>query len=614
MKKKGKKSASFWLCISLILCLFSGIGASMVQTNFGKVTIKDLRFETESGHQMSALLLKPDAATAENPAPAIICSHGWYNNREMQDLNYVEYARRGYVVLSIDMYGHGNSENIPAGDWWKPENNANGMYDAVKMMATLPYVDKDNIGVTGHSNGALASRTAVLLDNEAEEPLIDAALLVSNDAVYQDEEGNYFNMFRDRDAGIVACQYDEFFHRTYHEDGSHTAPRDFLKQATAQSFLHFGVDPEGLDKRSADTIYKENVNGSEVVRVIYNPNITHPWAHFSKRVVDSSVQFFEESLGAPNPIPGNSQIWQVKVLFNALGLVGFIMFVVSFAKVLLKTACFASLKAEEEVRPAPALTGREKTWFWLSSILGAVFSFVVYMFGFVVISMIFGGILPQSGPAFIGIWAALCGLFSLLMIWLGRKFTKAPSRTAENGVKIGAKKMGLTILLAVIVAISAYGLVFLADYFFKTDFRLWVVALKAFNVNMIPYILLYLPLFLLYYIPNSICINSYNYFEMGKKSWVNTCVNTIFNILPSVVMVAIMYGCFVISGYLPNEFVPFFGGSIIGIWLYPVIIILAVAAVVSRKLYRATKNPYLAGIIMAILVAIMSCTNTLTQI
>ena len=271
------------------------------------------------------------------------------------------------------------------------------------------------------------------------------------------------------------------------------------------------------------------------------------------------------------------------------------------------------MRAEEEVLPSPVLSGREKTWFWVSSILGAVFSFVVYMFGYSVIAKLVGGIAPQSGPAFIGIWAALCGVFSLFLLWVGRKFTKAPSRTEENGVKISAKKLGLTILLALIVAVSAYGLVFLADYLFKTDFRIWVVALKAFNANMIPYILLYLPLFLLYYIPNSICINSYNYFELGKKPWINTCVNAMFNILPSVVMVIIMYGCFFISGYLPNEFVPFFGGSIIGIWLYPVIVILAVAAVVSRKLYRATKNPYLAGIIMAVLVAIMSCTNTLTQ-
>ena len=178
-----------------------------------------------SGHQMSALLFVPDTATAENPAPTIICSHGWYNNREMQDLNYVEYARRGFVVLSIDMYGHGNSDDLPAGDWWKPENNANGMYDAVQMMAGLPFVDASRIGVTGHSNGALASRTAVLLDNEAETPLIAAALLVSNDAVYKNDEDQYYNMFRSRDAGIVACQYDEFFHRVKRQTAAAAPPR-----------------------------------------------------------------------------------------------------------------------------------------------------------------------------------------------------------------------------------------------------------------------------------------------------------------------------------------------------------------------------------------------------
>ena len=146
-----------------------------------------------------------------------------------------------------------SSDDLPAGDWWKPENNANGMYDAVQMMAGLPFVDASRIGVTGHSNGALASRTAVLLDNEAETPLIAAALLVSNDAVYKNDEDQYYNMFGSRDAGIVACQYDEFFHRVKQADGSRSAPRDYIHQATAQSFLHFGQDPTGLEARSSYT-------------------------------------------------------------------------------------------------------------------------------------------------------------------------------------------------------------------------------------------------------------------------------------------------------------------------------------------------------------------------
>ena len=124
----------------------------------------------------------------------------------------------------------------------------------------------------------------------------------------------------------------------------------------------------------------------------------------------------------------------------------------------------------------------------------------------------------------------------------------------------------------------------------------------------------HLPFFLVYYICNSISINCYSYFEMGKKPWVNTTVMAVFNALAPVVMVIVMYSCFFITGHLPSEFVPWFGGSIIGIWLYPIIVILPVAAVVSRILYKRTRNPYLAGILMALLVTTMSCTNTLTQL
>lgn len=608
-----KRTAVFWLCIALVICLVSAVGASFVQTNFGHVTIRDLRFETASGHTMSALLLVPDNATPETPAPAIVCSHGWYNNREMQDLNYVEYARRGFVVLSIDMYGHGNSENLPTGEWWNPENNANGMYDAVQMMAGLPFVDASRIGVTGHSNGALASRTAVLLDNEAAEPLIAAALLVSNDAVYTDEEGAYYNMFGSRDAGIVACQYDEFFHRVSLPDGSRSVCRDYIDQATAQSFLHFGQDPAGLEARSSYTMYTEQIDGEESIRVIYNPAITHPWAHFSKGVVTSSVEFFDAALDAPIKIDGANQIWQFKAFFNAIGLVGFVMFAVNLTLVLLDSKVFGSLKAAAPVQPAAALTGKRRSWFWVSNLLATLFSILVYMIGYSYIGKLRPAFLPQAPVFFIGVWSLLCGLFALVLIWVGGKLN-GKADTVANGVRIGGAKLGKTVVLALVVAAASYGLVFAADYFFKTDFRLWVLPLKAFTADKLPIIAMYLPFFLVYYICNSISINSYSYFQLGKKSWGNITALAVFNGLASLIMIVIIYGCFFATGRLPNEFLPWFGGSIIGIWLYPIVVILPVAAVVSRILYKHTRNPYLAGIIMALLVTTMSCTNTLTQL
>ena len=595
-----KHRAKFWVAAALILCLVSSLGASLFQTNFGKIDYHDMTFVTSSGHELDALLLVPDGATAEAKAPAIVVSHGWYNNREMQDLNYVEYARRGYVVLAISMYGHGDSEVLPSNSWWDDKNNANGLYDGVLYLASLPFVDATRIGVTGHSNGALACREAVLQDDKG---LIAAALLVSNDAVYTDENGVYYNMFGSRDAAIVACQYDEFFHRV---DGN--PPRAFMSQPTAQSFLHFGADPAGLENRLADTFYTQDVAGENAIRAIYNPAITHPWAHFSASVVRFSVDFFEKALGAPVTLASGNQIWQWKAAFNALGVVGFFLFVVNFALVLLDTEYFRELKAETEVLPWPAPEGKARKQYWRSNFISAGLSIVLYLLAFVI-----GYILWQSefwnqgASRIIGLWSVLCGL----VIWLSlRKANKLnPVDKAERGIRIGKRKLGKSILLALAVVCAAFALVFVSDWLFLTDYRLWCFAtIRAFSADNIPMILRFVPFWLVYYIITSIAGNCYNYTNMGKKPWHSVAWQMFFLFLGPQIMIMAQYIKFFITGYMVLD--PITG--IMGIWLFPIVLILPLSALISHIIYKKTKNPYIGGIIMGIIACILTVTNTLT--
>ena len=121
----------------------------------------------------------------------------------------------------------------------------------------------------------------------------------------------------------------------------------------------------------------------------------------------------------------------------------------------------------------------------------------------------------------------------------------------------------------------------------------------------------FLPFFLIYYVINSVANNSFNYVKLGKRDWVNTVVVAVFNGLSPAILIVWIYTTFFVQGFHPMEMTGI-GGSIIGIWLFPIVVILPVYAVISRILYKATKNPYLAGITMAIIVTIMSCTNTLT--
>ncbi len=598
-----KSKAKIFVIFSLLLCLISSIGASVFQTNFGEVEYHDMTFVTESGHTLDALLLVPKTATANSKAPAIVVSHGWYNNREMQDLNYVEYARRGYVVLAISMYGHGDSEVIESNTWWDDSNNANGLYDGVKYLANLPYVDAERIGVTGHSNGALACREAVLQD---EEGLIAAALLVSNDAVYYDENGNFYNQFGSRDAAIVACQYDEFFHRV---DGN--APRDYINQVTAQSFLHFGVNPEGLDMRTADTYYRQTIDGEEAIRAIYNPAITHPWAHFSSEVVSFSVDFFDEALDAPIDLDNDDQIWRKKAAFNAFGIIGFFIFVVSAAIAMLELPYFSVLKAEEKVRPWPKYTeDGSKRRVITTGIFSAIFSIIFYFIAFIAGMMLQSDIWNQGPSRIIGLWCVLCGIFTYLCIKIGRR--RNPVDKLERGSRIGFKKMWRSLVLAVCVTVASFAIVFLSDAIFLTDYRLWCFAtIRAFNIEQhLPMILVFVPMWLVYYVALSVSANCYNFTAKNEnKSGLKSVIGQmILADLGPIVMIVAQYVTFFGTGKMILD--PLTG--IMGIWLIPIAVIIPIAILISNIIYRKTKNPYIGGIIMGIIACILTVTNTLT--
>ena len=296
------KRAQIFVCIAIVLMLISMIGASLIQTSGGRVKVDEVNWVDTDGIRKTALLLVPENATLETPAPAIVTSHGFLNNKEMQDLNYVELARRGYVVLAIDMASHGDSQIAPGVGNMMPS-----VWQGVLFLADIGYVDTARIGVTGHSFGGFSSNFAVTMDNAAGTNLISAVLVNSMDPTYDsDSDGVFDNVYGSRDVGVVAGEYDEFGFNIFDENGVKQPKPDYIHSDEAQSFLYFGTDRGDEPEREANTVYTQEVDGQEAMRVIYTSNIIHPWSHFSARSTKSTIEFFEQALGAPNPIPATN--------------------------------------------------------------------------------------------------------------------------------------------------------------------------------------------------------------------------------------------------------------------------------------------------------------------
>ena len=96
------------LVSALLLILASSFLAGLLHTSSYSVKIERIEFATERG-TLSALLYIPKGAGANDPRPVIITTHGYLNTKEMQDAPAIEMSRRGYIVLALDMYDHGDS-------------------------------------------------------------------------------------------------------------------------------------------------------------------------------------------------------------------------------------------------------------------------------------------------------------------------------------------------------------------------------------------------------------------------------------------------------------------------------------------------------------------------
>ena len=598
--EKLKKRAKIWLCIGIALMLLSAIVVSAVQTSGGTVTMKELMIETDKGYNMSAYLMIPENATAESPAPAVVTSHGYLNNKEMQDANYVELARRGFVVLAIDQPCHGDSQVMAI-------RNADGVYQGVLALSRMPFVDVNRIGITGHSMGGGSCNSAVAEDNENGTNLISAVLLNCADATYKDTDGNFANIYGSRDVAILAAQYDEFFHMYTDESGVMRQAPYFMQGINSQSFLNFGVDPTGLEARTAYTVYTETIDGEEAVRVIYNPDIIHPWSHFSAKATTSVIEFFNMTLDAPNPLPGNDQVWQWKEAFNFVGLLGFVVFICSFSILMVYTPLFSVLRASEPVQPAKLADGKGKLWFWLSLAAGALFSMLIYRW---ILKVGTSMSVSQTEAMGLGLWSTLCGVFTILsmLVFYYCYGKKRGLDLDELGVKLPAKKFGLTVLLAVIVVVVSYGCVFVADYFFYADFRIWTLAIKAFEAPILKY-LPYALLFVTFYVASSVANNCFNYNEIGGKPWVNTIIVAVMTTLPALILPWIQYITYYSTGAMKWA-----ESAMHILWLFPIVLILFGSVVISRVVYKATKNPYLPGLINAAIVGLLTITNTCTTL
>ena len=609
-----KKSSKIILSISLLLCLVSVIFAGAIQTDWGRVEMSEISLETQAG-TLTGYLFRPAVASAANPAPAIVASHGYLNNREMQDINYIELSHRGYVVLAMNAYGHGDSDVAKAEYADTPEVQSGGMIEFVRYLATLPYVDKTQIGVTGHSMGGGYTVTTMhyftglemeALKGGASQKDAHALNLVNTGVVV----GNYPSIIVTENQpllcnfAVIEAKYDEFFYSSSLEVLTSDSTKTIISLQTGEPFT--GPAEDGV-------FYTNQKTGRSVA--FYNPAQFHATNHFSSTVVGYLVTAFEHSMPSSNPLPATTQVWLLKEIFNLIGLIGFFLFIVPFTELLLNTRFFEELKAETpDLLPKPVSMKR----YVRSNIIAGIFiTLLTVPFLLLGYMLLISPLLPQDTTGGVGLWCVISGLIGLIVVrrGFGKKFKGCGE---ELHVKIGWKKFGKTVLLSLIVCGCTYALVFLADYINQTDFRFWTFDIRVFSANKIWVMLKYLPFFAVYYVINALAVSrsSFQHWSEGKQM----VVTALFNIMAPALILLVTYVPTIFLG--KTLWVAMLGNAtgalallpsamaLIPILMIPFVPILAIAAFLGVKLYRRTNSIWPAAIINSLMITMITVANT----
>ena len=141
---KTKQAVRFF-CITLVILILASICIWGFQSDWGKVDIKRLTLTGKDGTAISTLIYIPENASDETPAPVAVIMHGRSNHAHSNDTWSMELARRGYVVLSPDLQGGGESD--PSVD------RSIQVVTVTEYANSLSYVLKDQINLIGYSAG-----------------------------------------------------------------------------------------------------------------------------------------------------------------------------------------------------------------------------------------------------------------------------------------------------------------------------------------------------------------------------------------------------------------------------------------------------------------------------
>ena len=451
-KQTERKKAVRFFSVTMLILLVCSICIWGFQTSWGKVHIERIYLNSQDGTSVSSLIYIPENATDETPAPAAVIYHGRSNHAHSNDTWSMELARRGFVVLSPDLQGGGESD---------PDIDRGVQAITTAQYANnLSFVQKDSLNLIGYSAG-----TATVLQTYGAMPdKVNSVCMVFGPFMMQMAGG--FD-FVDAHFGLIKSTADQY---DYHFIGD----PDACLAATA--------DMAGIDGLEPNKDYDRN---GKLFRYAVIDGTLHQTGNISGATISEIVKFENDVVDTPVKLENTDLAWKPQQLISGIACIAMMFLLAALVNLLMQNEFFAS--AANAVPKGGTPRKGFKAW-----AIDLLFSLVIPALIFVHVSAYtikwtglgtkWVKILPSANLNGIMAWLVVLALIGIVrMIIKSAKAKKAGTPLtlgdyalgADGDTKIDWSKPAKGFLMALIVAVFVFTWLWLIEGFMGINYQVW---------------------------------------------------------------------------------------------------------------------------------------------
>lgn len=156
--KKQQHTYRLIMILSCIFLLAAGL-SRFLETDSGNILIHDIEIENYEGFFYGGRLFRPLQASSMNQRPSILIIPGAAADRYTGDHIAMEFARRGFVVLTIEDFSQGTTAP-------RPDGETESLTDAgYSFLTTRSFTDHSRTGLITFYSGAEKALRAENLSN-----------------------------------------------------------------------------------------------------------------------------------------------------------------------------------------------------------------------------------------------------------------------------------------------------------------------------------------------------------------------------------------------------------------------------------------------------------------